>query len=73
MRPAAKFVTTANKFRSSVMIAKGPTQVNGKSIMEMMLLEAVKGTKLNLTCEGEDAEACLDALAELVRKKFDED
>jgi phosphocarrier protein HPr len=73
MRPAAKFVQTASKFGSSVTVIKGPEKVNGKSIMEMMLLEAVKGTKLNLACEGDDADACLDALAELVRNKFDEE
>ena len=72
MRPAAKFVETANRYRSSVIVCKGEKEVNGKSITEMMLLEAMPGTVLRLESDGEDAEACLDALAQVVAN-FDKD
>lgn len=72
MRPAAKFVETANRFRCTVTVAKGDETVNGKSITEMMLLEAMPGTMLRLESEGEDADACLQILAEVVAN-FDKD
>ena len=72
MRPAAKFVETANQYRATVTVHKGDRKVNGKSITEMMLLEALPGTTLLLEGDGEDAGACLEALAEVVAR-FDED
>ena len=72
MRPAAKFVETANRYRAAVTVHKGDQEVNGKIITEMMLLEALPGTILRLEGTGEDAEACLDALAEVVAN-FDKD
>lgn len=72
-RPAMQFVETANRYRCSITVHKGEDKVNGKSIMEMMMLAAMPGTRLRLEGEGDDAEACLDALAELVRAKFHED
>jgi len=72
MRPAAKFVETANAFRCTVTVSKGEKTVNGKSITEMMLLEAMPGTMLRLESDGEDAQDCLAALAEVVAN-FDKD
>lgn len=72
MRPAAKFVETANRFRCTVTVSKGDETVNGKSITEMMLLEAMPGTMLRLESEGEDADTCLQILAEVVAN-FDKD
>ena len=72
MRPAAKFVETANRYRADVTVRKGDQEVNGKSITQMMLLEAMPGTTLVLESTGEDAEACLDALADVVAN-FDKD
>jgi len=72
MRPAAKFVETANRFRCTVTVSKGDETVNGKSITEMMLLEAMPGTMLRLESKGEDADACLQILAEVVAN-FDKD
>jgi len=71
-RPAMQFVETANRFHSHVTVARGEKKVNGKSIMEMMLLEALQGTVLRLEADGGDAEACLDALEKLVADKFHE-
>jgi len=64
------FVETANRFRCRVTVYNGDKKVNGKSIMEMMLLEAYRGTVLRVEAEGDDAEACLDALVHCVREKF---
>lgn len=72
-RPAMKFVDTAARFRSSVKVIKGALEVDGKSPMEMMLLEAVKGTTLRLVAMGEDCREALCALAELVQSKFGEE
>ena len=72
MRPAAKFVETASRFRATVAVHKGGEQVNGKSITQMMMLEALLGTRLRLESHGEDAEACLEALAQVVAD-FDKD
>jgi len=69
-RPAMLFVETANRFRSRVTVYNSQKKVNGKSIMEMMLLEAYRGTVLRLEAEGDDAEECLGALVECVRDKF---
>jgi len=72
-RPAMQLVETSSRFRSNIRIRKGGQQVNAKSIMEVMTLEAVKGTLLVLEAEGDDAEDALEALAQLVSDKFSED
>lgn len=72
-RPAMAFVDTANKYRSSVRVRKGDDEVDGKSIMEIMMLAATRGTTLELVCEGDDATACADELRDLVARGFDED
>jgi phosphocarrier protein len=72
-RPAAMFVKIANRFTCSIMVSKDGEEVNGKSIMGLMMLAAGPGSTLVVNCEGED---CLDALAEidaLIKRKFDED
>lgn len=71
-RPAQQFVEIANRFASRVTVHKGDQQVSGKSIMEMMLLEATQGTVLRLEAQGEDADECLDALGELINARFHE-
>ncbi|MEM7755780.1 MAG: HPr family phosphocarrier protein [Planctomycetota bacterium] len=72
-RPAMSFVDTAAAYHSSVRVRKDDTDVDGKSIMEMMMLAATKGTKLEVAVEGEDAEACLAELIKLVGRGFDEE
>jgi phosphocarrier protein HPr len=69
-RPATQFVETANRFPCRVTVHKDETKVNGKSVMEMMLLDAERGTTLRIEAEGADAEACLDALVDLVHERF---
>lgn len=71
-RPVMKFVDTAGRFEAAVRVKKGDQSVDGKSPMELMLLEAVNGTGLTLLARGTDAPAALDALAALVANGFDE-
>ncbi len=66
-RPAAKFVEIASRFRSQVTVHKNDQIVNGKSVWDMLTLDAAAGTLLRLEVEGEDAEECLAQLTELLR------
>ncbi|HHO70537.1 MAG TPA: HPr family phosphocarrier protein [Halothiobacillus sp.] len=72
-RAAAKFATTASQFASSIQVQLGNFQVNGKSIMGLMMLAATQGTELHISATGDDAEAALDALEKLVLGGFGED
>ncbi len=72
-RPAMQFVETAQRFACKVTVYKNMEKINGKSIMEMMLLAAMPGTVLRVEADGEDAAACLDALEQLVKEKFHEE
>jgi phosphocarrier protein HPr len=72
-RPVMQFVDTASRFASEVKVEKNNTVVDGKSPMEMMLLEATKGTRLKVKACGEDAAQAVQALAELVERGFGED
>ena len=72
-RAAAKFVGVAGKFPCTVRVGRTPeSQVDGTSIMAVMMLAAGKGTKVHLLTEGEEAEAALTALEELINNRFDE-
>lgn len=72
-RPAAMFVRVANQFSSEITVEKDNEQVNGKSIMGLMMLAAGCGSQLRITAQGDDADAALKALAELAERKFDEE
>ncbi len=72
-RPCSKFVKLAGTFRADVWITKDGHTVNGKSIMGLMMLAAGQGSRLLITCEGEDADAALAAIEKLILSKFDED
>jgi phosphocarrier protein HPr len=72
-RPAALFVKTANRFGCSVMVEKDGEEVNGKSIMGLMMLAAGPGSKLVVNCDGEDCQGALDEIEALIKRKFDED
>lgn len=72
-RPAMAFVDTAKVYTSSVRVTRPGLDVDGKSIMEMMMLAATKGTELGVVCEGDDAEQCAQALQKLVGSKFGEE
>ena len=72
-RPVMQFVDLASQFSAIITVSKGDLQVDAKSPMEMMLLEASKGKKLHLTATGSDAEDLVDALAKLVAGGFGEE
>jgi phosphocarrier protein HPr len=71
-RPAAEIVKLAAKFRSEITVVKDDLDVNGKSIMGVMMLAAEHGSNITFRAEGDDAEQALDALATLVGNKFGE-
>ncbi len=74
-RPAMAFVDAASGFPCDVRVrrADGDEVVDGKSIMQMLLLAATQGTELEITCEGEGAAGALAALVQLVERRFDEE
>ena len=71
-RAAAKFVTAASGFGAEIKLRRGTREVNGKSIMGVMMLAASKGTELELVADGDDAEAALGALEQLIAERFGE-
>ena len=72
-RAAAKFVTLASGFESEVQVALKENQVNGKSIMGIMMLAAAKGTQLDIVVEGPDEQVAIEKLCELITNRFDEE
>ena len=71
-RPAAEIVKLASQFKSDITLSRDDLEVNGKSIMGVMMLAAEYGTSLLLRAEGDDAEQALDALAQLIADGFGE-
>lgn len=71
-RPAAMFVKLANRFSSEITVAKGPEQVNGKSIMGVMMLAAGMGTEVEIETNGDREQEAMDALLALIADKFGE-
>jgi phosphocarrier protein len=72
-RPAAMFVRVANRFASEIWVEKDGEEVNGKSIMGLMLLAAGCGSRLKVTAIGADASQALKEIEELIARKFDEE
>jgi phosphocarrier protein len=71
-RPAAEIVKLAARFKSDITIVKDDLDVNGKSIMGVMMLAAEHGSSITFRAEGPDADQALDALTALVGNKFGE-
>jgi len=72
-RAAALLVKTANGFNANVMIEKDGVEVNGKSIMGILMLAASRGTKITVRVEGNDAGEALRTLGKLIENKFGEE
>ncbi len=72
-RASALFVKTASRFQSEVRLAREGVEVNGKSIMGIMMLAAAKGTVVRLTVEGVDEAEAFQAIVELIRDGFGEE
>jgi phosphocarrier protein HPr len=71
-RAAARFVRLASQYVATVRVAKGARELDGKSILGLLLLGAARGTTIVIRTEGSDAEAAADALASLVAEGFGE-
>jgi phosphocarrier protein HPr len=71
-RPAAEIVKISTRFQSEITLVKDGMEVNGKSIMGVMMLAAECGSSIDLRADGADAEAAVDALSALIANKFGE-
>lgn len=72
-RPAAEFVKLATRFKSEIVVVKEGLEVNGKSIMGVMMLAAEKGSSLGIRAVGVDARDAVEALCQLVTQGFNEE
>ncbi|MGB9824765.1 MAG: HPr family phosphocarrier protein [Candidatus Hydrothermia bacterium] len=72
-RPAMLLAQTANQFESDVYICKNDMEVNGKSVLGIMMLVAPQGTELIIRCEGPDEKEALEALLKIIEEGFGEE
>jgi phosphocarrier protein HPr len=72
-RPAAEIVKMAARFRSEITMSRDELEVNGKSIMGVMMLAAECGAEIQLRAVGPDADDALRAIAQLIQDKFGEE
>ena len=72
-RAAAKFVQTASRFQSEIKIRKNGEEVDGKSILGLLLLAASQGTQITIAVSGEDEVVAFAAVEDLIARSFDED
>ncbi len=72
-RAAAKLVSTASAYSSKIKIAHNGKEVDGKSIMSVMMLAACKGSEITVKADGEDKEQAIQAITDLINNRFDED
>ncbi len=72
-RPAAEFVKLATKFQSEILVNKDGLEVNGKSIMGVMMLAAERGSTIEIRARGADAQDAVEALVALVADGFGEE
>lgn len=71
-RAAARFVHVAAGFSSSIRVGRGGREIDGKSIMGLLLLSAAQGSNITITAVGVDEQQALDALCALIQRGFDE-
>ena len=72
-RPAAIFVQIANKYDSEITIIKEEQEVNGKSIMGILMLAAEKGSRITIIANGDDAEKAVEELSEVLLHDIEPD
>lgn len=72
-RAAAQLVQTANRFKSDVTVEKDELEVNGKSIMGLLMLAAPQGSSVKVTVAGEDSDAAMETIGKLINDGFGED
>ncbi|MBW3564131.1 MAG: HPr family phosphocarrier protein [Acidobacteria bacterium] len=71
-RAAAKLVHTAARFASDIKVKKGSEEVDGKSILGVLLLAAAKGSKITISADGSDENEAIESIQQLFDDKFDE-
>lgn len=71
-RPAAELVKLAGRFDAEILLEKDGMEVNGKSIMGVLMLAAERGSRLTISAKGADADMAVSALSEMVERGFDE-
>ncbi len=72
-RSASKLVSVSSNYLSDIQITFKNKQVNAKSIMNLLMLAAKKGDVITVICEGEDEEAAMQAICDLIDRRFDEE
>src|ERR1044072_4016658 len=72
-RPAAMSLQIASRYRAEIWVSKEGEEVNGKSIMGLMMLAAGQGSKLHVRCEGPDADKAIEEIETLIKAGFNED
>lgn len=72
-RAAAKLVSTASAYSSKVKVSYNGSEVDGKSIMSVMMLAASKGCELTIKVEGDDQDTAMQAIIDLINDRFEED
>ena len=72
-RAAAKFVKVSESFKAEISVMKDEMNVSGRSIMGLMMLAAARGSTIRICGSGVDAISALEALTDLVKRKFDEE
>src|SRR5256885_712189 len=72
-RPAAMFVRVSSRFRADIWVSKEGEEINGKSIMGLMMLAAGQGSKLRVRAEGPDAAEAVKEIEELIQSRFNEE
>ncbi|PYF82992.1 MULTISPECIES: HPr family phosphocarrier protein [Marinomonas] len=72
-RAAGKLIETTTRFSCDITIEKDGRNVDGKSIMAMMMLAAGKGTEIKIKANGEDEQEAINAIVELINNRFGED
>jgi len=70
-RPAALFVQIANKYDSRITVSRGEEEVNGKSIMGILMLGAEKGSSIFIEADGTDAQTAIEELTKIITSKED--
>ena len=72
-RASAKFVSLASEFAAEITLKRNGQQINGKSIMGIMMLAAAKGAEIEICADGEDEKKAIESLTELVNDRFGEE
>ena len=72
-RPATLFAETASRFRSAIRVSAGNQETDARSMLGLMLLEAISGSEVTIEAQGEDEVAAVNSLVDLVARRFDEE